>query len=77
LPWASSLESADAEARKLLNEAVFTQILEAVPEVWLQLEPGITTPAARRAAYVDYFTQRLNASANFVQEAIRARAELV
>jgi hypothetical protein len=77
LPWASSLESADVEARKLLNEAIFTQILEAVPEVWLQLEPGITTPAARRAAYVDYFTQRLNASANFVQEAIRARAELV
>jgi len=77
LPYATELEAADSEAKKLLNEAVFTKILEAVPDAWLLPEPGRSTPAAKRVAYIDYFTRRLKASANFVQEAIRARAELV
>jgi hypothetical protein len=77
LPWASALEAADAEAHTRLNGHVFARILEDVPEAWLQPEAGIRDPAAKRAAYVDYFTRRLRDSSNFVQEAARARAELV
>jgi HipA-like kinase len=77
LPWATELETADSEAQKQLNEAVFTKILEAVPDAWLPPESGNSTLAAKRVAYIDYFTRRLRGSANFVQEAIRVRAELV
>jgi hypothetical protein len=77
LPWASVIEEADAQAHTRLNETVFAEILKAVPDAWLLPEPGIPTPEAKRAAYVDYFTRRLDTSSSFVQEAIRAHAELL
>lgn len=77
LPWAAAIEEADALAHERLNGAVFTAILDQVPDAWLLPEPGIPTAEAKRAAYVDYLTRRLSASSNFVQEAVRARAELV
>jgi hypothetical protein len=40
-------------------------------------EPELATPAAKRAAYVDYFMDRLEAASEFVEEAIRARASLI
>lgn len=77
LPWASAIEDADAEARSRLDEGVFARILDSAPDAWLLPVAGIATPAAKRAAYTDYFVRRLGASSNFVQEAIRARAELI
>lgn len=82
LRWASQMEEADAAARKILmrtnGAGLFEKILDMVPDVWLSSsEPRGASPADKRAAYVDYFVRRLSASSNFVQEAIRARAELV
>ena len=77
LPWASAIEQAAEAAQGLLNEAKFVEILNDVPDEWLLPEPGVSTPAAKRAAYVNYFTWRLAASSNFVEEALRARADLV
>jgi len=77
LPWATAIEEAEASSCERLSPAVFTKILEQVPDAWLTPEPGIDTPTAKRAAYVDYLTRRLSASSNFVQEALRTRAELV
>ncbi len=77
LPWAEAIEDAAAGALDRLNPSVFTAILAAVPDAWLLPEPGIPTPQAKRAAYVEYFTRRLAASPLFVQEAVRARANLV
>jgi hypothetical protein len=76
LPWASSIEEADAAAHTRLSDGIFKTILDAVPDVWLPAD-STRTPEAARAAYVDYFVRRLNASSKFVEEAIRARAELV
>jgi HipA-like protein len=76
LPWASSIEEADAAARTRLSDGIFKTILDAVPDTWLQAD-STRTPEATRAAYVDYFVRRLNVSSKFVEEAIRARAELV
>lgn len=86
LPWASDLAAADAMAHQRLNQAVFTEILDLVPDAWLAPHPSAgasesedwaSEAAARRAAYVEILTRRLNASSCFVQEAARAHAELV
>jgi hypothetical protein len=76
LPWASNLEAAAMTAQQRLSSAVFTEILDLVPDAWLASEPDVT-PAAHRDEYVQLLTRRLNASVNFVQEALRAHAELV
>jgi hypothetical protein len=77
LPWAANLESVDAMLRARAGRPVFAEILESVPDDWLLPEPGIPTAAAKRAAYVDYLMERLNAAPWFVEEAVRARTALV
>jgi hypothetical protein len=77
LPWASTLQEADAAARSRLNPVVFEEILADVPDAWLAPDGSALAAAERRTAYVEFFVRRLNASTNFVEEAIRARAELV
>ena len=44
---------------------------------WLLPEPGIESPAEKRAGYVTYLMQRLEAASLFVEEAARAHANLV
>jgi hypothetical protein len=77
LRWASVLEAAGEALRSRLDGALFRHILEEVPDAWLLPEPGVDTPAEKRAAYVDFLTRRLQCSEIFVQEAMRARAELL
>jgi HipA-like kinase len=67
LPWADRIEQADREARERLRAEVFAAILDLVPDKWL---------SASRADYLDYFVQRLE-SRDFVEEALRAREQLV
>ena len=76
LPWATHIEAADEVLRPLLTETVFTGVVGQVPDAWLVPVPGAETPAQKRAAYVDYFLKRLEAAPRFVEEAVRARAEL-
>ncbi len=68
LPWASQIPSAAQAMKQKLNPDILSNILRQVPESWL---------ARPASGYLDYFIQRLNAMDNFVQEAIRARADLV
>lgn len=68
LPWASRLEQADGELRARLDRQALEEVLGHVPDAWL------STP---RAAYVEYFLHRLDAASEFVEEAVRARAQLV
>ena len=77
LPWASALEEADVIARKRLNPDVFARILEEVPAAWLLPEAKDLGAAEKRAVYLEFFARRLESSSKFVEEAIRARAELV
>lgn len=75
LPWASAIAQADVEMAKKLTPEVIATILEAIPDEWLAGDTTFTTPAAHRAAYQSYFTARLAARQNFVQEAQRAASQ--
>jgi hypothetical protein len=77
LPWASALEEADRELRPKLTRDKFTEVLSEIPAGWLTGEPDVPTAAARREAYADYLEARLDAAPLFVQEAARARANVV
>ncbi len=77
LPWASRLQEADSRLRALLTDAVFEQVLAEVPDEWLVMGSGVSTPAEKRSAYVEFLVRRLGASATFVGEAVRARAKFV
>jgi hypothetical protein len=77
LPWASMLEDVNGLVGKQLNLDLFAQILEDVPDAWLLPEAKDLSAAEKRAVYLDFFRRRLESSSKFVEEAIRARAELV
>jgi len=76
LPWASRIEEADRRLRPQLDENLFTRVIDEIPEPWLPPEPDLS-PADRRAGYLKFLTQRLEAASSFVEEAVRARAQLV
>ena len=79
LPWASRLEEADRRLRPRLDEALFAQIVDQIPEDWLVPPGSLDSPADRRAGYVTFLTRRLavSAAAGFLEEAVNARAKLV
>jgi hypothetical protein len=80
LPWATALEAAAEHARASITPTILTDILNQVPDDWLLTRsnhPFAHTAPAMREAYVNHLTQRLEASAIFTQEAIRARAQLI
>jgi len=74
LPYAGSIEEADARLAPRLDEASIRDIVEAVPDLWLPRDPVIGGPSAQRRAYVTYLLHRLEAPRPFVEEAERGRA---
>lgn len=79
LPWASRIEEADRRLRPRLDEALFARVIDQIPDLWFPPEPGLSV-ADRRAGYQAFLTQRLAAAASessFVEEAVRAHAQLV
>ncbi len=74
LPFASSIEAADARLAPMVTPALLQGLAAAIPDDWLQPESGLADPDAHRRAYVDYLVQRLEAPRAFVEEAERARA---
>ncbi|MFZ5441913.1 MAG: HipA family kinase, partial [Myxococcota bacterium] len=73
LPFASAL----AEVKFEVTRAQLEAVVATVPEAWLTDEPGFASAADVRAAYVRFFETRLAHRARFVEEALRARAQLV
>ena len=73
LPFAQALEAADHAMTSAITPDVIKQVVDLVPDEWLNENARFTTTAEHRRAYVEYLTQRLDAPRNFVEEAIRAR----
>jgi hypothetical protein len=77
LPWAKDIPSAAAIAHQRLTEPILAGIVNLIPEEWLATIPDGISPTDRRAGYMQFFTQRLEASAAFEEEAIHAQSGLV
>jgi hypothetical protein len=72
LPFATELDAADARMSALITPQIIEEIIALIPQVWL----GNDAPFAREA-YTKYLQHRLTQPHAFVQEAIRARSQLV
>jgi hypothetical protein len=77
LPFAGDMAAADDRARARLAPGIFEEIVAAVPDVWMEDQYRGVEPAAVRDTYRQYFEARLAGSRVFVEEADRARAQLV
>jgi hypothetical protein len=77
LPWAGALAAAGARLAARLGGGAVARAVAEVPDAWLADEPRFPTIAAHRAAYVRHVERRLAAAPVFLEEAVRARAELV
>jgi hypothetical protein len=77
LPMASALTEADQRLKMQLTPEVLQNIVSLIPSSWLEHDPDFANPATHRAAYLDYLLDRLAHSHIFVEEAIRARDQLL
>lgn len=77
LPFASQLAEADTRLRARLSPEVLERIVGLIPDAWLNHDAPFAGPGEHRRAYVDYLLNRLETSHLFVEEAQRARRELV
>jgi hypothetical protein len=74
---AASLRDVDPLLGSLVTAGLLTDILAAVPDAWLVLEPDATDPGAVRAAYVDLLVARLAERAAWLDPLEVARAAAV
>jgi hypothetical protein len=77
LPFAAELHEADARMSELITSRVLEDIVALIPEAWLGSDAVFTTSTENRQAYTKYLQHRLTQPHAFVQEAIRARSQLV
>jgi hypothetical protein len=74
LSRASALADVDGQMASLLTADKLADIVGLIPDSWLPEDQGFASKNGQREAYLNYFTARVQSSAMFVQEAIRARS---
>jgi hypothetical protein len=77
LPWASGLGEARRTLHERLTDEVVARTVELIPDAWLEAEAGFSSPQEQRDAYRTWLLARRAASGVFIEEAERARAQLV
>lgn len=77
LPEASLLQETDVAFKKLLTEDIIHEIVNYIPEDWLQWEDTEQTPEEIRNVYFQFLWTRLNHSEIFINEAQNAREKLI
>jgi len=77
LPVATTLPEADRYLKTRLSAELLQDIVNLIPHSWLEDDPSFPDAATHRAAYLDYLLDRLAYSHIFVEEALRARDQLV
>jgi hypothetical protein len=74
--YAPDTRAADAELAPRVTEELLREVTAEVPDAWLADDPGFATPDEARAAYVDYLSARVKASANWLPTDFPSREEL-
>jgi hypothetical protein len=77
LPFAADLSEADARMSELITPRVIADVVALIPDTWLGSDAVFATSRENREAYTKYLQHRLEQPHAFVQEAIRARSQLV
>ena len=77
LSAASELPEADRLLKAQLSAITLQSIMDLVPDSWLGNNAEFADPTAHRAAYLEYLLDRLAHSQIFVEEALRARDQLI
>lgn len=77
MPFADKLEEVDAEFKQLLTSDKIREIVNAVPDDWLNWTDGQETPQDLRDIYIQFLEERINHSETFVNEAQNARKALI
>lgn len=76
LPKAGMLKEADEFARGRLSEEFFEELVNSLPVDWLIWHDSDLAPEDIRKVYIEFLKRRFAASANFLNEAIDAKARL-
>lgn len=77
LPQATQLAEADRVCRALLTEDKIQEIVQWIPDQWLNWPSVEATPEQMRSTYFNFLSQRLKHSAQFTKEAQDAAKTLV
>lgn len=77
LSQATRLEQADAELKALLTPDKIQEIVQTIPEDWLQWPDVDDTPQGIKAGYLKFLTERVSHSEMFVKAAQDARATII
>lgn len=77
LPEASRLEETDVECKSLLPPEKIREIVELIPDDWLQWNDSPGTPQEIKDIYVEFLTERIVHSETFIKEAQHARKALI
>jgi len=77
LPYASELETVDADFKTTLTEERIQAIVSLIPDDWLTDPSSDDAPETRRQKYAQFLTDRIIHSDIFIEEAQHARAALV
>ncbi|RRQ45577.1 HipA family kinase [Chryseobacterium sp. SC28] len=77
LPQASELEVANQKFKAILTDEVLREIVELIPEDWLQWSDSDLSPAEIKDVYFQFLTLRRNNSDNFLNEAQNARTKVI
>ena len=77
LPFADQLEETDAAFKRILTPEKIREIVNAVPDDWLNWTEGSETPQDLRDIYIQFLEERIKHSELFVNEAQNARKVLI
>lgn len=77
LPYANSLKEADTQLKALLTNDVIRDIVNTIPEDWLNWESEGESIDDIRDTYYNYLTTRISNSETFLKEAQHAKEILI
>ena len=77
MPFADQLEEVDATFKQLLTDDKIREIVNAVPDDWLNWTEGQEIPQDLRDVYIQFLEERIKHSEIFVNEAQNARKALI